>query len=371
MTGKSFGVNVLVLASVFAGSCVKQGPEGDGWTQLGGDVPITFGTSVTGPATRTYTQLSSICTSFRVFAFYQAGVVSDDPATRYTGSWEDFRTKQWTPDFMYNQTVTWSTDHWTYSPVKYWPNNAENTISFWAYAPADATVTLYKSGTNTLYGNTTPGLPSVMFTVPSTADCDFMVSRFDMVKNSTENPDYPTYFTQDLSKPALGDGVNFLFDHALCKVSVQAAKVDPDDKYDIDVNIVSIKDILFTGVKVEGGWSAGSPDRYDFEVLKDTDANVVLTGSNQTLSSCSILMPQRLNRTVAKLYVQYRAKNKLASEYTVYDCEALLGDVQSAWEASRQYTITIRISPGNPILFTSEVIPWDSDIQGFFNINDD
>ena len=32
---------------------------------------------------------------------------------------------QWpAPNFFYNQHVTWASDHWTYSPVKYWPNEA-------------------------------------------------------------------------------------------------------------------------------------------------------------------------------------------------------------------------------------------------------
>ncbi len=49
------------------------------------------------------------------------------------------------PDFMYNEHVTYNTDKWTYSPVKYWPNGegqasvntGENPhyVSFMAYAP--------------------------------------------------------------------------------------------------------------------------------------------------------------------------------------------------------------------------------------------
>ena len=48
-----------------------------------------------------------------------------------------------TPDFMYNQLVTYSTDHWIYTPVKYWPNeygtsaisDDADKVSFFAYAP--------------------------------------------------------------------------------------------------------------------------------------------------------------------------------------------------------------------------------------------
>lgn len=39
------------------------------------------------------------------------------------------------PDFMYNQEVTYNESNWTYSPVKYWPNNDSERISFFSYYP--------------------------------------------------------------------------------------------------------------------------------------------------------------------------------------------------------------------------------------------
>jgi len=38
-------------------------------------------------------------------------------------------------DFMYNQQVTYNSDIWSYSPVKYWPNDSRDYVSFFAYAP--------------------------------------------------------------------------------------------------------------------------------------------------------------------------------------------------------------------------------------------
>ena len=43
------------------------------------------------------------------------------------------------PDFMYNQQVKYDNNLWTYSPVKYWPNNSTDYVSFFAYAPYEAT----------------------------------------------------------------------------------------------------------------------------------------------------------------------------------------------------------------------------------------
>lgn len=47
-------------------------------------------------------------------------------------------------NFMHNQKVTYHTDHWEYSPTKYWPNGEDGSdlpdyISFFAYAPYSET----------------------------------------------------------------------------------------------------------------------------------------------------------------------------------------------------------------------------------------
>lgn len=47
------------------------------------------------------------------------------------------------PDFMYNQQVIFNNTRnaWEYSPVKYWPNDSRDYVSFFAYAPYEATPT--------------------------------------------------------------------------------------------------------------------------------------------------------------------------------------------------------------------------------------
>ena len=68
-------------------------------------------------------------------------------------------------DFMYHTALTKQDDGtWTYSPVKYWPNEygtgAESTtvdkLSFWGYYPREAAgLNLYKSDFSTAYDNDT------------------------------------------------------------------------------------------------------------------------------------------------------------------------------------------------------------------------
>ena len=102
-------------------------------------VPVSFSAVVSGdmPATRAGNEIDDNAAlqagGFGVFACY-TGLYS------YSAS-------NASPDFMYNQPVTWSAsdNHWVYDPVKYWPNgegeasgnSADNPhyVSFFAYAP--------------------------------------------------------------------------------------------------------------------------------------------------------------------------------------------------------------------------------------------
>jgi len=129
--------------------------------------------------------------SATVPAFQTRSIVSDNAGLQgvgfgvfayYTGSsvWATAETTA-TPNFMYNQQVQWSevsppTYAWTYTPVKYWPNDnqpADNTgatgsqehnyVSFFAYAP-------YNGTGLTLSGNTATGAPTIGYTWVNSTD---------------------------------------------------------------------------------------------------------------------------------------------------------------------------------------------------------
>ena len=71
-------------------------------------------------------------TGVGVFAFHQKAKSNGVPV--------DFNKNTGNPDFMYNQKVERTTDDgveyaFVYSPKKYWPNNPNDQLSFFAYAP--------------------------------------------------------------------------------------------------------------------------------------------------------------------------------------------------------------------------------------------
>lgn len=117
-----------------------------------GNIPVGFSGDV--PQTRAAKEYESAAdlTDIGVFAYFTNGAFSKDSST---------------PNFMYNQQVERQGDgSWTYSPVKYWPGNTTDKISFFAYAPyVDEAAT---GGSNpTLSSNGAKGFPTLSYTVPS------------------------------------------------------------------------------------------------------------------------------------------------------------------------------------------------------------
>lgn len=134
----------------------------------------------------------------------------------YTGgkTWEAAKAST-APGFMHNQMVEWdgtlnsNTGGWKYSPVKYWPNNSGDKISFFAYAPYE---NQWQSGTRTgvtVCDATTQGIPYIKFKMKEGNDLPKMV---DLVVASATDKTY------DNSK----NGVTFNFEHTLSRISFKA-----------------------------------------------------------------------------------------------------------------------------------------------------
>lgn len=118
-------IYLLTLTAVMA-SCSAD--DGEGGSPRSTRVPLAF-TAVEGrggAATRAAGDVAlpqlKAGTGFGVFAAYTG-------LNRYTDS-------SVSPDFMYNQPVTWEDDVWSYEPVKYWPSGeTDYYVSFFAYGP--------------------------------------------------------------------------------------------------------------------------------------------------------------------------------------------------------------------------------------------
>lgn len=213
-------------------------------------MPILFGTYNGRPGTKAVsaTTYGSINTNtllqgsegFGVFAFY-----SDGAANAYNGP---AASTNFTPNFMYNQLVEYDTDHWTYDPIKYWPNEYNTTnaigadvdkLTFFAYAPYVSTVG--DEGITAFSANTDTGDPTVSFKVPANKN-----NQIDLLWSDAD--------TKNMVKPAISTAVHFTFKHALSNLSiipvavVDKTTIPASSGTDVDAKtVVKINSITITG----------------------------------------------------------------------------------------------------------------------------
>jgi len=165
---------------------------------------------------------------FGVFAFY-----SNEATNEYKYNTATPPTSNFIPNFMWNTKV--STSNWTYAPIKYWPNETTDKLTFFAYAP-------YSDGTQNnisdFTGNTATGDPTLKFTVN------------DVAKNQSDLLYADATNLKNLTKQSITGKVNFPFKHALSrigfKVEVMKDKVNDDATGTDDDGIVGSDPI--TGV---------------------------------------------------------------------------------------------------------------------------
>lgn len=260
---QKFFIGSLAVLALMA-SCSSSDDLNGGATQEN-NIPLTFssylGKTATSRAGATGVQTTSTLATngFGLFAYYT------DNSSYGTSS---------TPNFMYNTKVTGTpTDaptSWTYSPLRYWPNEtgtdgngatSEGTdhLTFFAYAPyvtptdnSKGAIDGATEGITALTSNATGGDPKVSYTVASdpakSVDLLWGVSNtatWDNVTGTaltlTEGLPY-----RNLIKPKTKQNVSFNFKHALSRLglTVQGAfdQKDPGG---------TLKDAKITVAKVE------------------------------------------------------------------------------------------------------------------------
>jgi hypothetical protein len=169
--------------------------------------------------------------------------------TQHTSNtvWASYTDKSTTPfNFMWNQQVTWDgTSAWTYSPVKYWPNDnnpADNAgatgsqdhsyLSFFAYAPYQA-VAMPSTGVN----NTAAANDGIIAVSANNANIS---NSYIHYRTSLEKPfgidksvdllwtnQRDLYKMKDSGEGYVDGTVHFAFKHALTKLDINVrAMVD-------------------------------------------------------------------------------------------------------------------------------------------------
>lgn len=183
----------------------------------------------------------------------------------YTGAtaWGDVGSST-TPNFMYNQQVTYSSG-WTYTPVKYWPNADGEKVSFFAYAP-------YTSNTTGFSTNTDAGAPIISYTWGTTNDLLYD-KQIDQVKGTVSS------------------AVTFTFKHALAKVEF---KIRRKDNSGPPVTLKSFSIGLYTSGTFNLGTESWTPtsERVS-QTIRSTDLAVTAftAGTAHSLGSSMLVIP--------------------------------------------------------------------------------
>ncbi len=162
------------------------------------------------------------------------------------------------PNFMYNTRV--SGVNWTYEPIRYWPNeNSENDVnegldrlSFFAYAPHVSVnqITGFvannpESGIVAMNRNGAIGDPMIYYRV----DYD-PANQVDFCWGTPH---------VDMTKPAVGQPVEFEFNHALAALNVQIDaiidEVSPRNNNIEDETKIYVRSVTFEGFAEQGAFN--------------------------------------------------------------------------------------------------------------------
>ena len=222
---------------------------------------------IVAPNAASGNKLGSTGYEFGVFAYYTKGLTyGQQQHGTYTA--ESGSASNIAPNFMYNQKVSTSDagTTWTYTPIKYWPNEfangavdtntpaaqgaaANGNVSFFAYAPYTDGTSLGSDGITAISSAATTGDPTVTYTIPSDIDeggafVDLLWGTFNGTGTNVlgsgnagvtgnEGATANTYVqavldgktvNADLNKQKVSGKVGFNFLHALAKIGGGASK---------------------------------------------------------------------------------------------------------------------------------------------------
>lgn len=367
-------------------ACSNEEPVTTATTTTGTMRPIAFGDAYTAQQTRSSAAYSveqgiDAGQSIGVYAYYHDNTTWSNEAE---------------PNFMWNQQATCQErgGSFTYSPLKYWPNESEDKLSFMAYFPYTNTdiaddpenpVTPAATGLTPLFANDDAGLPTFNFTVKETADeqVDFLLSELlpDLPNGtgavSPGNPD-------DRSTLTVTDRVHFLFHHMTSKVEfrIVAATEVRNDIAHFRLNSLSVSHLYKDGT-LTPAYSAGVTTYAWSNHSAKHGTAPAYTFPLKTMTGY-LMMPQTLSDDVT-LSIDYDVTFKSDGTTYHYEGTTLVPDEDytysnnasiqlntmkrtgtdiplTEWEANHHYVYYIRIG-ANAIEFEGKVVDWGAAVE--------
>lgn len=302
----------------------------------------------------------------------------------------------YTPNFMYNQKVFFEDGAWKYTPIKYWPYDIDNKISFFAYAPYTNNNVITLSAKD---ATTDPTLTySLSDIITSHKDVCFAVAQKNKVKTAGE--------------------ISFNFYHALAKVGFKVqALVDErnddatgeTDDADHDTELGTGTSIKLKELKLKGkfyregtlnlatstytaetddgqgnktpastnpSWTVRSGNNIEtiFTIFTNAEHTVTTDLSDNLGSEYLMIFPQEFGEgsdlanastnkiTVSVVYEVTTTDENLTSQKITVTNE-IEEPFNFTFEAGKGYTFCLHIGMQS-INFTAAVTDWDDDQSG-------
>lgn len=301
-----------------------------------GTIPVGFSGDVPGTrATKEYESAADL-TDMGVFAYFTNGTFSEGSSTS---------------NFMYNQQVERQTSDgsWTYSPVKYWPGNRTDKISFFAYAPyVDEAAT---GGSNPAFqGKTAAGFPKLTYTVPTAeADQTDLLAAVPLMNRTAPTID--------------GEKVKFNLKHALTKVNVGIKS-----EVGITVTALSVNSIPATATLTftDSGFDWGS-----YTGTQNVNATLATGGVAVTANAADaqslatfFVLPQKASATLSITYTQ---DGTPSMQFTKTDIA--LPATPTAWEQGMSVGYTLHVKKDGKVTATVGQ-EWTSESGGEMSDNE-
>lgn len=286
--------------------------------------PIGFSTRVTETATtesphaRTNHTGTPRTGTTRAEEITTANLTSMGILAYYTGQ-ANFDAANATPSFMYNQPVTKSGTTWTYTPLKYWPNNPEDKVSFFAYAPHNATGVTLSSADHT-------GYPYLTYEVPAAEanQTDLLASLPLLDKN--------------------GENLTFTMKHALTKVNIIVKDGESDDTPKVLNNFTLKAKSQGKLTYTADGFNWNTND-YPTTTYTITQSNFNVTKGSTTTIATLYLIPDKTDATFSMEYTVHGTieADGIPPVHTVTVTDKSMPEA-SKWTAGKEvnYTITIK-----------------------------
>ena len=292
--------------------------------------------------------------SFGVFAYY-----TDNGDYQETS----------TPNFMFNQNVKWNgTDAWTYSPLKYWPNETTDKLSFFAYAPH-----IEQSNENIAlaagFDKNSTGAPSITYKLNADQSKHVDLLWAEPVKNKT--------------KQTTTEKVHFIFKHAMSRIGFKSVAVIDEGSGNLngevdngshpnalDGNtIITLKSIKLTGNFYQGGtlnlatgeWSdpvTPISTVYNWSTFKESN---VTTTKVPVLNDGDYLtvIPNTQNIQIEVEYTVKTTDGSLALGYSEVTNTIVSDAFDFTFKQGFAYNFVLHVGLTS-VKFSAEVAAWDS-----------